>query len=106
MVFTKEQGRAIGGVIFIVTTRYDCIDPVIATSLKDEEHLFVPGMTIGKQVARKPERAQQIEAKCTTGQTAGFEEFASLHIHNLARCDSSVCCLIGIATVAWIKLTL
>jgi hypothetical protein len=82
LVFTQEQGGAVGGVVLIVTAWNDSIDPVIATTLKDEEHLFVAGVAIGQKAAGQAKRAQQVQAKRSAGQTAGLEEFASLHIHN------------------------
>ena len=57
LVFPQEQGRSVGGVVFVVSTGYDRVDPVIAAALKDEEHLLVAGMTVGEQVVGKPERA-------------------------------------------------
>jgi len=102
LVFAKEQGGAVGGVVLAVATGDDRIDPVIATALKDEEHLFVAGMTIRQEVAGQAKRAQYIEAKRSASQAAGLEEVASLHVHDDVFLDNLIFSPIGTATAAWI----
>ena len=54
LVFPQEQGRSVGGVVFVVSTGYDRVDPVFAAALKDEGQLLVAGMSVGEQVVGKP----------------------------------------------------
>ena len=40
LVFAEEQGGAVGGIVFIVASRNDGVNAVIATALEDEKHLL------------------------------------------------------------------
>ena len=48
LVFAEEQGGAVGGVVFVVSTGYDRVDPVIATALKEVNYTGVVSVEVFK----------------------------------------------------------
>ena len=53
LVFTEEQGGAVGGIVFIVASRNDGVNSVIAAALEDEKHLLFASMIVCENVCWK-----------------------------------------------------
>ena len=50
LIFAQEQGGAVGSIVFIVASRDDGVNAVIAAALEDEKHLLFARMIVCQNV--------------------------------------------------------
>ena len=60
LVFSKEKGGAVGGIVSCVTPWDYGVDAVVAAALEDEKHLLFARVIVCENVGWQAKRPQQV----------------------------------------------